>query len=118
MQMYCTFVLFGNQHFPGLPASGTHCIRKCQSVKGLRLEVNQTKGSIPVRGKTFLISPQRPTRLWKPQFKEYSGGGVFPVGKLRGACCSPHLHLLLRRTMPSITAALPHMYVFNGAALN
>jgi hypothetical protein len=27
IQMYCTFVLFVNQHFPGLPASGTHCIR-------------------------------------------------------------------------------------------
>jgi hypothetical protein len=26
MQMYCTFVLFVKQHFPGLPASGTHCI--------------------------------------------------------------------------------------------
>jgi hypothetical protein len=26
MQIYCTFVLFVNQHFPGLPASGTHCI--------------------------------------------------------------------------------------------
>jgi hypothetical protein len=25
MQMYCTFVLFVNQHFLGLPASGTHC---------------------------------------------------------------------------------------------
>jgi hypothetical protein len=25
MQMYCTFVLFVNQHFPGLPASETHC---------------------------------------------------------------------------------------------
>jgi hypothetical protein len=25
MQMYCTFVLFVNQHFPGLPASGTDC---------------------------------------------------------------------------------------------
>jgi hypothetical protein len=25
-QMYCTFVLFVNQHFPGLPESGTHCI--------------------------------------------------------------------------------------------
>jgi hypothetical protein len=25
MQMYCTFVLFVNQHFPGLPESGTHC---------------------------------------------------------------------------------------------
>jgi hypothetical protein len=25
MQMYCTFVLFVNHHFPGLPASGTHC---------------------------------------------------------------------------------------------
>jgi hypothetical protein len=24
--MYCTFVLFVNQHFLGLPASGTHCI--------------------------------------------------------------------------------------------
>jgi hypothetical protein len=26
MQMYCTFVLFVNQHFRGLPASETHCI--------------------------------------------------------------------------------------------
>jgi hypothetical protein len=26
MQMYCNFVLFVNQHFLGLPASGTHCI--------------------------------------------------------------------------------------------
>jgi hypothetical protein len=26
LQMYCTFVLFVNQHFLGLPASGTHCI--------------------------------------------------------------------------------------------
>jgi hypothetical protein len=26
MQMYCTFVFFVNQHFPGLTASGTHCI--------------------------------------------------------------------------------------------
>jgi hypothetical protein len=26
MQMYCTFVLFVNEHFLGLPASGTHCI--------------------------------------------------------------------------------------------
>jgi hypothetical protein len=26
MQMYCTFLLFVNQHFLGLPASGTHCI--------------------------------------------------------------------------------------------
>jgi hypothetical protein len=26
MQMYCTFVAFVNQHFPGLPTSGTHCI--------------------------------------------------------------------------------------------
>jgi hypothetical protein len=25
--MYCTFVLFVNKHFTGLPASGTHCIR-------------------------------------------------------------------------------------------
>jgi hypothetical protein len=28
MQMYCTFALFVNQHFPGLPTSGTHCIIK------------------------------------------------------------------------------------------
>jgi hypothetical protein len=26
MQMYCTFVPFVNQHFPGLPTSGTHCM--------------------------------------------------------------------------------------------
>jgi hypothetical protein len=25
MQMYCTFVHFVNQHFPGLPTSGTRC---------------------------------------------------------------------------------------------
>jgi hypothetical protein len=25
MQLYCAFVLFVNQHFPGLPASETHC---------------------------------------------------------------------------------------------
>jgi hypothetical protein len=25
MQMYCTFVLFINQNYSGLPASGTHC---------------------------------------------------------------------------------------------
>jgi hypothetical protein len=31
-QMYCTFVLSVNQHFPGLPASGTHCIRKLWNV--------------------------------------------------------------------------------------
>jgi hypothetical protein len=24
--MYCTFVRFVNQHFPGLPSSLTHCI--------------------------------------------------------------------------------------------
>jgi hypothetical protein len=27
IQMYCTFVHFVNQHFPGLPPSGTHCIK-------------------------------------------------------------------------------------------
>jgi hypothetical protein len=26
MRMYCAFVPFVNQHFPGLPASETHCI--------------------------------------------------------------------------------------------
>jgi hypothetical protein len=34
MQMYCTFVLFINQHFPGLPASGTHCITVTAEEKG------------------------------------------------------------------------------------
>jgi hypothetical protein len=29
IQIYCTSVLFVNQHFPGLPASGTHCT--CQT---------------------------------------------------------------------------------------
>jgi hypothetical protein len=28
IQMYCTVVLFVNQHFPGLHASGTRCILK------------------------------------------------------------------------------------------
>jgi hypothetical protein len=32
--MYCTFVLFVNQHFPGLPASGTHCIAGFMDTKG------------------------------------------------------------------------------------
>jgi hypothetical protein len=31
MQMYCTFVLFVNQHFPGLPASETHCTKEKQA---------------------------------------------------------------------------------------
>jgi hypothetical protein len=30
--MYCTFVLFVNQHFPGLPTSGTHCITQAFEV--------------------------------------------------------------------------------------
>jgi hypothetical protein len=34
MQMYCTFVLFVNQHFLGLPASETHCIWLVQKGKG------------------------------------------------------------------------------------
>jgi hypothetical protein len=29
---YCTLVLFVNQHFPGLPASGTHCIKQCRKL--------------------------------------------------------------------------------------
>jgi hypothetical protein len=32
MQMYCTFVLFVNQHFSGLPASETHCTSNCREV--------------------------------------------------------------------------------------
>jgi hypothetical protein len=28
MQIYCIFVLFVSQHFPGLPASWTHCTSK------------------------------------------------------------------------------------------
>jgi hypothetical protein len=28
IHLYCTFVLFVNQHFPGLPASGTLCIKE------------------------------------------------------------------------------------------
>jgi hypothetical protein len=34
MQMYCTFALFVNQHFPGLPTSGTHCITMLQLFVG------------------------------------------------------------------------------------
>jgi hypothetical protein len=33
MQMYCTFVLFVNQHFLWLPASGTHCMCLLETVK-------------------------------------------------------------------------------------
>jgi hypothetical protein len=40
MQMYCTFVLFVNQHFPGLPASGTHCMYGLKSDNCLNTEIS------------------------------------------------------------------------------
>jgi hypothetical protein len=40
MQMYCTFVLFVNQHFPGLPASETHCIFSTDGRKRLSFYVH------------------------------------------------------------------------------
>jgi hypothetical protein len=36
IQMYCTFVLFVNQHFPELPASETHCTI-CRLLRNHRL---------------------------------------------------------------------------------
>jgi hypothetical protein len=40
IKMYCTFVLFVNQHFLGLPPSGTHCIRL--HLKGLVTPIAQS----------------------------------------------------------------------------
>jgi hypothetical protein len=34
MQIYCTFLLFVNQHFPGIFASGTHCRNKYSTTAG------------------------------------------------------------------------------------
>jgi hypothetical protein len=64
MQMYCTFVLFLNQHFPGLPASGTHCIyifRVAYSFPLLclvLLQINQRQRDyryVKLIGKKFII---------------------------------------------------------------
>jgi hypothetical protein len=44
MQMYCTFVLFVNQHFPGLPASGTHCITVATTYKSKAIPVTGSEG--------------------------------------------------------------------------
>jgi hypothetical protein len=38
MQMYCTFVLFVNQYFPGLPASGTHCTNSGSLIPQMQTE--------------------------------------------------------------------------------
>jgi hypothetical protein len=43
MQMYCTFVIFVNQHFPGLPASGTHCISLPIRNNGKHTKINFKK---------------------------------------------------------------------------
>jgi hypothetical protein len=43
MQMYCTFVLFVNQHFQGLPASGTHCIFKDTRSQGRAIDLKPFK---------------------------------------------------------------------------
>jgi hypothetical protein len=43
LQMYCTFVLFENQHFLGLPASGTHCINASLNGESGRLLVTYVR---------------------------------------------------------------------------
>jgi hypothetical protein len=50
VQIYCTFLHFVNQHFAGLPASGTHCIKKntktlidANKDVGLEINVDKTK---------------------------------------------------------------------------
>jgi hypothetical protein len=52
-QMYCTFVLFVNQHFPGLPASGTHCI---SSIKDLVREETETRNYVLKHGKVSVCT--------------------------------------------------------------
>jgi hypothetical protein len=49
--MYCTFVLFVNQHFQGLPASGTHCTSiiapySCTTAPLSRQQTNTTAQSV------------------------------------------------------------------------
>jgi hypothetical protein len=44
MQTYCTFVLFVNQHFLGLPTSGTHCIIHDSLLKVFILKDADSKG--------------------------------------------------------------------------
>jgi hypothetical protein len=58
MQVYCTFVLFVNQRFPGLPASGTHytcvlvyCTTPVQ-IPNLNLD---SKGTIHTMGQNFTL---------------------------------------------------------------
>jgi hypothetical protein len=46
MQMYCTFVLFVNQHFPGLPVSETHCITNYCQLSVVLLLSNRWQWSI------------------------------------------------------------------------
>jgi hypothetical protein len=43
IQMYCTFVLSVNQHFPGLPASGTYCISVFDQMRRPIRDYNETK---------------------------------------------------------------------------
>jgi hypothetical protein len=58
MQMYCTFVPFVNQHFPGLPASGTHCIKLDQwDSVFLFANPQMSQGSITV--KALCYRPKR-----------------------------------------------------------
>jgi hypothetical protein len=49
MQMYCTFVLFVNQYFPGLPASRTHC-----SFQGQKMKTTKNSDQIKMIKRRFL----------------------------------------------------------------
>jgi hypothetical protein len=53
MQIYCTFVLFVNQHFPGLPASGTHCIWSV-FLTNLFYRLYESRGHSPTRLATWV----------------------------------------------------------------
>jgi hypothetical protein len=85
MQMYCTFVLFVNQHFPGLPASGTHCIMKSRWGDKARRSLQSTgqwcvwsafimcRTCPPERPVTFLSHPSAGMYVLPPPFPPFMG---------------------------------------------
>jgi hypothetical protein len=70
IQMYCTFVLFVNQHLPGLPASGTHCIicTGFHSQYNLRLWTFCTFNLIKISYSETLLDPRVIPKLGKYPF--------------------------------------------------
>jgi hypothetical protein len=68
--MYCTFVLYVNQHFPGLPASGTPCIIRLL-INGFFFEILVLKQMRKLR----YFSPPSPINLLTLQML-YKGGPI------------------------------------------